>query len=99
MQTSLDMIQTVRLTASSRVTLERSYLYAVILTDDATGQADIALYDGANTSGDLLLDLQNLSTETLILKLDKPIVFNKGLYLSCGSNVKSVTLMFASIED
>jgi hypothetical protein len=83
-----------RVTADGQIARGPVDLWGFILTGDGVGVADVALYDGANTSGRAVLDLWASTVESKVVLLPRPMPLEDGLYIDVGSNVTSLLVLF-----
>jgi hypothetical protein len=60
----------------------------------STANADVSLYDGENTSGDLVATLKEAAVSGHEFQPPVPIHCRKGLYVDVGSNVTGVLVMW-----
>lgn len=73
-------------TADRRLSLGPCELVFALLTAGA-GNADVTLYDGENTSGDIILTLEALQHVTQQAHLLVFAYCRRGLYVDIGTNV------------
>lgn len=74
-------------------------LQAFIVTPDAGQVGDITLYSGRDSSGESLGTYQTGAGITLPVILTSPVVCDRGLYLSVGSHILSVLLIWEYITE
>jgi len=71
---------------------ECELVYAYLAPSAAN--ADVSLYDGENTSGDLICTLKSAVVTGHEFRPPEPIHCHKGLYVDVGSNVTGILVMW-----
>lgn len=71
-------------------------VYAHAVSDGGEIQ-DTWLYDGANTNGDKIINLQKGVTGNIILNPKVPVYCYHGLYVDVGSNTEGVLVMWREL--
>ena len=74
---------------------ECELIFAYMLPSAAN--ADVSLYDGENTSGDLIATLKEAAVSGHRFRPPVPIYCRKGLYVDVGSNVTGILVMWRVI--
>ncbi len=96
----MDLLALARLTSCVRVTGDQrlisrpSFLFSLVITSDGGGEADGAIYDGANTKGTFRFDLYCVDEAQQQLSFDPPVYMPHGIYVDVGSNVESIVVQF-----
>lgn len=62
--------------------------YACLVVSAAS--TDSALYDGHNTTGDLIITLESAAVTNLEFRPAKPVYCKQGLFVDVGTNVSGV---------
>ncbi|RLG91226.1 hypothetical protein DRO34_04350 [Candidatus Bathyarchaeota archaeon] len=77
---------------------KRCILYDTILIATSGGTADVAIYDGVNTTGKKLCKLYAPASDIRGLHPRVPIFLENGLYIDVGSNVEGVLVLSQGAE-
>lgn len=83
-----------RLTASGLISHKPGYLVGIILTPDGVNNSYCDIYDGENTTGELIVRLRVQSTRSFYADLKKNLYLRTGLYIDFGANLEAVTVFF-----
>lgn len=84
---------------SSIVSNKPIRLWAVILTPESATVGDITVYNGRDSLGENLGTYRTGSGITLPIIFACPFLCDRGLYLSVGSNVTSVLLIWEYVAE
>lgn len=88
-----------RATVSGRLSTQPAMVFAAHLVAGAAGPATAALYDGHMEAGEPKVDLSAPTSGSDPRTFVPPIYFDRGVYLSVGSNVTSVIVMMRMTRD
>lgn len=72
-------------------------IYAQVVSDGGEIK-DTILYDGENTSGKLIFNLQCGKNGNIILSPKEPIKCRKGLYVDIGSSTEGILIMWRPLS-
>lgn len=89
--------KTQRVTVDTCVIQRRILLHSVIISSNGDGEADAVLRDGIDTTADILIDLYCQDEGQDGFTWNIPVVFEKGLFVDIGTNVKSVVVQYSVI--
>lgn len=74
-------------------------LASVMVTSDGGGIADITLYNGESDQDEKVVTIKAGSGLTESIDLPFSVYLDKGLYVSLGSNVASVLVIYHSYKE
>jgi hypothetical protein len=80
-------------TANARLCEKECELFFAYMVPSAAS-ADVSLYDGENTTSDLIASLKSAAVTGHEFRPPVPIYCHKGLYVDIGSNVTGVLVMW-----
>jgi hypothetical protein len=83
-------------TANRLLTDRECELIYACLVPSAAG-ADVTLYDGENTTGDTVVTIEHAAKTSHPFNPRRPIYCRKGLYVSLGTNVTGVLVLWRHI--
>lgn len=89
----------VYLGASQVVHRKKCLLHGIIVTPDGTNSSYADIYDGESTSEDQVARVRCVSSTSNPVIFDKPILMQKGLYISFGTNLSSVTVFSEPVKE
>lgn len=87
-----------RITADAQVGRGPLKLHNVLLTCDGVGNADITLYEGANTGGRRLFTLKALQHQSNTFPLPGGLLLQDGLFVDVGTNVLEAFIVYEPLE-
>ncbi len=88
-----------RITGTAIITTTPCFLSHVSLTNNGTAQSTAIVYDGHGSAGDKVLDLGAVQYAADVRTFNPPLFLRKGLYISIGSNVASLTVHYFSVPE
>jgi hypothetical protein len=84
-------------TGDRKLTDRESELVAAYLVVSAAS-TDSAIYNGADTSGDKILDLKSAAITNLAFEPPVPIYCSKGIFVDVGTNVSGILVLWRNLE-
>ena len=85
-------------TASEKMTTTPCELIYAQAVSDGGEIKDTILYDGENTNGDIIINLQKGNTGNITFSPKTPVKCQKGLYVSIGSSIEGVLVEWRSLS-
>lgn len=86
-------------TSSQIIHQNRCYLYGIIATPKDDEVAYLEVHDGTNSTENKVLKLMCGTGTTNSIILTKPILMQRGIYVSLGEDLEHYTVLWAPIED
>lgn len=84
-----------RVTDSVKISSSHVCVGELILTDDGGGHADITLYDGESDQDPPILTIRATQNQSRPIIFQPYLVTKRGLYISVGSNVSELLILFS----
>lgn len=85
------------LSASGLITGKPALLISILIRSLSTGVGVATIYDGANATGKTLFDISALTSDSKPWSPPEGIKSEKGIYVSFGTYVASVTVSYKHI--
>jgi len=86
------------ITKSALISPDQCLLFYFRLIPSGPTLAQIRLYDGLNTKGDVIAELTGHLYETPVILPEVPIYCKKGLYVECVTALDGVLLLTYSLK-
>jgi len=74
-------------------------IFSITLVATSGGVADVAIYDGDNTTGEKRIELIAAANSTQHVTFPKGCPFNQAMYVNVGSNVSCVCITWSFREE
>jgi len=87
----------IRLTSSKLVTFKPCFIKGMIGNPTGSAKGSISFYSGNSANGELMFGMQVSTNMSQVVTLVTPLYFNKGLYVSIGSNVLCIAIMYSDL--
>jgi len=71
-------------------------IYAIAITNDSDPR-DNKIYDGENTNGELIVNLQTKLNSNVVFNPPEPVKCHRGLYIDFGDNTEGVFVMWRNL--
>jgi len=83
--------------ASGLVSNKPAMIYGILINSAATGASTAIIYDGENATGKQILTIGTITSHSAQFSPLKGVYCEKGIYVSLGANVTSLTLVYENI--
>ena len=81
-------------TKSSVVSKTPCFVVSIFACSGETTSKYLKLYNGVNNSATLLMTLYASKFDNIIVILEEPLYFDKGLYIEFETNIEAATIQF-----
>lgn len=85
------------LTGSGLITGKPAQLISILVRSNASGVGVATVYNGANTTGKILLDISALTSDSKKFSPPEPLQAENGIFVSFGTYVASATVVYKHI--
>jgi hypothetical protein len=88
-------IMAVRITETVLLCRVPVFLLSAVINAGSGGAGEANFYSGLDTNGVRMLDISAIAGATYQVNFSTPVLFGQGLYAVIGSNVDSLTILYA----